>query len=70
MPMDRLQRRTKARYDDASRRAKVSSARELIFDHGHLVNSAQVERLLKPRSLVPTSVSVMQLQISVLTGEI
>lgn len=59
MPLDRTQRRTKARYDDASRRAKVDSARELIYEHGHLVNSAQVERILKSRSLVPTKVRDM-----------
>ncbi|KAF9458454.1 hypothetical protein BDZ94DRAFT_1313287 [Collybia nuda] len=55
MPLDRKQQITKARYDDASRRAKVSSARDLIYEQGHLVNSAHVERLLKPKSLVPTA---------------
>lgn len=58
MSLDRTQRRTKARIDDASRRAKVGSARSLIYEHGHLVNSAQVERILKPKSLVPTAVRI------------
>lgn len=58
MPLDRIQRRTKARFDDDPRRYAVSRARALIYEKGHLVNSAQVERLLKPRCFVPTNVRV------------
>lgn len=57
MPLDRKQRRTKARHDNTSRRDDIRDARALIYDHGHLVNSAEVERMLKPKSLVPTAVS-------------
>lgn len=56
-PLDRSERKSKARVDDSARRDKVKDARSLINDYGHLVNSAEVERLLKPESLVPTSVS-------------
>lgn len=56
MPLDRKQRRTKARIDNAVRQDQVNCARKLIYEEGYLVNSAHVERLLKPKSLVPTSV--------------
>ncbi|KAF9455142.1 hypothetical protein BDZ94DRAFT_1380273, partial [Collybia nuda] len=54
MAMDRKQRTTKARIDNASQREIIAKARKLIYQEGYLVNSAQVERLLKPQSLVPT----------------
>lgn len=56
MPMDRIQRRTQARFDDDARRKKVSTAQALIYKEGHNVNSADIERQLKPESLVPTAV--------------
>lgn len=64
MSLDRTQRRTKARYDNISRKVKVDSARALIYEKGHLVNSAQVERLLKPQSLVPTAVCYCNLTVN------
>jgi len=58
MPQDRKQRSTLRRLDDAQRRSRVSSARALIYEKNKRVNNAAVERLLKPESLVPTSVSL------------
>lgn len=55
-PQDKDDRRSKARIDDTTYRDNIDNARRLINDYGHLVNSADVERLLKPESLVPTSV--------------
>lgn len=54
---DTKQRETLARVDNPSRRAKVGSARHLIYESNFAVDSAAVERLLKPDSLVPTEVS-------------
>lgn len=61
MPMDRIQRRTQARTDDSARREKVEKAQGLIYQGGHIINSAEIERQLKSESLVPTGVSVMLL---------
>jgi hypothetical protein len=67
VPMDRMdligtrrdekQRLTLARVDTASYRAKITGARQLIYENNLAVDSAAVERLLKPESLVPTDVS-------------
>ena len=56
-PQDRLRRVTWARKDDLARRAAVSSARNLIYQHGYVVDADKVEALLFPQSLVPTEVS-------------
>lgn len=66
MPLDRSDRKTKARCDNTARQNKVNEARSLINDYGHIVNSADVERLLKPESLVPTSVSYPMLPTNML----
>lgn len=42
---------------------KIMRARDFIFNKGHMVGSAAVERLCKPQSIVPTMVSS-----SVVTG--
>ncbi|KAH7904408.1 hypothetical protein BJ138DRAFT_1138545 [Hygrophoropsis aurantiaca] len=55
MARDMAQRRTLARTDDAHRRNAISNARKLIYEQGWAVDSAPVERLLKPDSLVPTA---------------
>ena len=60
MPRDREQRVTMARVDNAHRQFKVSTARKLIYEKQYLVDSAAVEGLLKPESLVPTAVGAMQ----------
>lgn len=57
MSRDRQQRATMER-DDERRRVMVSSARKLIYEDNYAVSSAPVERLLKPQSWVPTSVSL------------
>jgi hypothetical protein len=51
---DKEQRETLARVDSLNRREKVSNARRLIYESNFAVDSAAVERLLKPESLVPT----------------
>lgn len=53
-------RRSLARKDDASRKKSIMEARAAIYDPKKplAVDSACVERLLKPESLVPTSVSI------------
>lgn len=53
---DRSVRRTRARRDDPARREAVEQARNFIYKDGYVVNSAKVEDLLKPSSLVPTMV--------------
>jgi hypothetical protein len=54
---DRRRREKLARKDDNRYKLVVSRAREAIFQRNFAVNSAYVERLLKPESLVPTQVS-------------
>ena len=56
MARDVSQRTTLMRIDNARRRNNVATARQLIYEKNYLVNSAAVEDLLKPESLVPTSV--------------
>jgi hypothetical protein len=46
-----------ARVDDNSRRAKVESARRLIYEKGYAVDGKAVDGLLQAQSLVPTKVS-------------
>lgn len=55
MSRDRQQRSNLAR-SDASRSQVVSTARSLIYEKNHGVDSTAVESLLKPDSWVPTSV--------------
>ncbi|KAH7919882.1 hypothetical protein BV22DRAFT_1022211, partial [Leucogyrophana mollusca] len=54
MTRDMSQRKTLARLDDGHRQAAISNARKLIYEQGYAVDSAAVDRLLKPHSLVPT----------------
>ena len=61
MPRDTAQRSSMARVDDNVRQSKVKSARKLIYEKSYIVNSAAVENLLKPESLVPTSVRISAL---------
>jgi hypothetical protein len=53
---DMLQRQVLAREDTRQRREKVAAARQLIYDQQYVVNTPQVEILLKDQSLVPTEV--------------
>jgi hypothetical protein len=50
------QRKTLARVDDLSRRNRVASAREVIYEKNYAVDSKPMEDLLKVDSLVPTAV--------------
>jgi hypothetical protein len=54
---DRRARTTLARVDDEQRRGLISAARKTIYELNYDINSVAVERILKPQSLVPTSVS-------------
>lgn len=51
------QRVSLARVDDDDRKHGTQLARRLIYEKNYAVNSEAVERILKPQSLVPTSVS-------------
>jgi hypothetical protein len=53
---DRRNRKKLSRTDDHRYRLTVSNARKAILERNFAVNSAVVERLLQPRSLVPTAV--------------
>ena len=55
---DILQRNILARQDTMERREKVSAARQLIYKAQYVVDTPQVEELLKSESLVPTVVCV------------
>jgi hypothetical protein len=54
---DQKQRLALGRVDSPSYRAKISNARQLIYENNFAVDSAPVQRILKPESLVPTEVS-------------
>ena len=55
---DMLQRADLARHDTVERHEKVSAALWLIYEERYIVDTPQVESLLKPESLVPTIVCV------------
>jgi hypothetical protein len=57
MPLDMKQRETLARVDDEDRRQKIDTARKIIYNKNYAVDTENVEILLQPQSLVPTSVS-------------
>jgi hypothetical protein len=57
MTQDMKQRGTLVRIDDESRRSKVDTAREIIYEKNYAVNSRAVDDLLMEQSLVPTLVS-------------
>ena len=56
---DILQRTVLARHDTIERCEKISAARQLIYEEQYVVDTPQVEALLKPESLVPTVVCVL-----------
>ena len=56
MRRDMTQRVSLARIDDAQRQVKVTTARRLIYEKQHRINSAAIENLLKEESWVPTLV--------------
>jgi hypothetical protein len=56
MRLDMRQRTTLARIDNEDRRQKIDSARNIIYNKNYAVDTENVETLLQPQSLVPTSV--------------
>ena len=56
MKKDNLQRQVLARRDTQERRNKIVAARQLIYKKNYVVDTPQVEALLKKESLVPTKV--------------
>ena len=55
--LDRKQRNDLARVDDETRRDKIRTAREIIYQKHYAVDSEHVDAVLKAESLVPTVVS-------------
>ena len=55
---DNQQRITLSRVDDHTRQWKIQNARRLIYEDNRAVDSAPVQHLLKPESLVPTEVRI------------
>jgi hypothetical protein len=45
-----------ARVDDHKRRLTVARVRQLIYQQNYAIDSAGVEQILQPESLIPTSV--------------
>lgn len=64
---DQKQRLALGRADTPSYRAKIANARQLIYGNNLAVDSAAVERLLKPESLVPTEVWFLPGRVAVVT---
>jgi hypothetical protein len=60
MGRDMMQRETLARVDDEDRRWKIDTARDIIYNKNYAVDTQNVEILLQPQSLVPTSVSAQR----------
>ena len=54
-----LQRHLLARKDTEERRKKVVDARRFIYERQYVIDTPQVEALLKDESLVPTKVCDM-----------
>ena len=55
---DMFQHRLLAHRDTQERRNKIVAARRLIYEKHYVVDTPQVEALLKEESLVPTKVSI------------
>ena len=53
---DMLRRELLSRSDSKERKDKISLARNLIYQQNYAVDSAQVQRVLKNESLVPTTI--------------
>ena len=56
---DKVQRKLFARTNNNVYQEKIREARVLIYEKNWAVESAPVQRLLKPQSLVPTLVSLV-----------
>jgi hypothetical protein len=53
---DQRRRETHQRKDDAARRIDVELARKWLYKDGTAITSVYIDRLLGPKSLVPTRV--------------
>src|ERR1700683_1451130 len=60
MRQDMKQRETLARVNNNDRRWKVNFAQEILYKKNYAINTENVETLLQPQSLVPTSVSIKE----------
>ena len=60
---DMLQRTVLAWRDTIERREKISAARRLIYEEQYVVDTPQVEALLKPEALVPTVVCILSHEV-------
>jgi hypothetical protein len=58
-PTDMATRRDQPHKDDKARKDKIDAARKIIIKKNFNVNTDEVEMLLKPTSLVPSSVSIL-----------
>jgi hypothetical protein len=67
---DRDDRIKLARVDDHQHRYKISRTRELIYQKNFAVDSAGVQRILKPQSLVPTLVNFVVATASIILKQI
>lgn len=56
-PADMTMRRENRREDNEAQKCKIETARKIIHKGNYSVNTTEVEKLLKPTSLVPTKVS-------------
>jgi hypothetical protein len=56
---DQRRRETHQRQDDAARRNEVERARKWLYKDGTAITSVYIERLLGPKSLVPTRVGTI-----------
>ena len=60
---DMRQRRVLACVDTEERQDKVAAARQLIYQQHYVIDTPQVEALLKPESLLPTKVLIFSLTL-------
>jgi hypothetical protein len=60
------QRRAKLRKGDERYRAKIETAREIIYKKGYAVNSKAVDRVIGSESFTPTRVSTLIIKTSTL----
>jgi hypothetical protein len=68
MALDMKQRKHLAQIDDARRQQKIVTARSIIYEKRYAVDAEAVEKILKEESLVPTSVSVKNMWLHLLTS--
>jgi hypothetical protein len=65
MALDLRQRKDHIRVDDHALQYTLSQARSAIYNSGYVVNSTNVEAMLKEHSLVPAAVRVAAYLINI-----